>query len=225
VLSVSDTGVGIAAEALAKVFEMFAQVPGGPSRPQGGLGIGLSLVQSLVSLHGGSVSATSAGAGQGSTFTVRLPLAQEADVQMALPGAAPEEPAQRLRVLVVDDNHDAAESLGMLLELVGHAAHIAHDGRQALQLAREVRPDVVFLDIGLPDVSGYEVARQLRALPAFEQTMLVALTGWGTEDDRNRTRAAGFDRHLTKPAEMSAVEELLRAAAPSAAAATGTTRA
>jgi signal transduction histidine kinase len=214
VLAVSDTGVGIAPEALAKVFEMFTQVPGGPGRPQGGLGIGLSLVQSLVALHGGSVSASSEGTGRGSTFTVRLPLAAAPARAADAPAGAPAPTAQGLQVLVVDDNEDAAESLGMLLELEGHTAHIAHDGRQALQLAGELHPDIVFLDIGLPDVSGYEVARQLRAQPAFQRTMLVALTGWGTEDDRIRTREAGFDRHLTKPAEIAAVEDLLRAAQP-----------
>lgn len=218
VLSVTDTGIGLSAEALDKVFEMFAQVPSTEGRPQGGLGIGLSLVQSLVQLHGGSVAAASPGPGQGSTFTVRLPLAGQA--QPAQP--ARQAPAQavpgRLNVLVVDDNTDAAESLGVLLEMEGHAARIAHDGAQALALARVQAPDVVFLDIGLPDVSGYDVARQLRAMPALRQTLLVALTGWGTQDDRQRTREAGFDRHLTKPAELPAVEELLRAAAAAKAA-------
>jgi len=146
---------------------------------------------------------------------VRLPLAAAAAPQAARTAPRKEPAPARLRVLVVDDNRDAAESLGMLLEMEGHTAHIAHDGQQALQLAGELQPDVVFLDIGLPDVSGYEVARQLRAQPAFRQTLLVALTGWGTEDDRIRTRDAGFDRHLTKPAEIAAVEDLLRNAAPS----------
>jgi signal transduction histidine kinase len=212
VLSVSDTGVGIPTEAIAKVFEMFAQVPSSAGRPQGGLGIGLSLVQSLVALHGGSVAAASGGAGQGSTFTVRLPLADA--VQHAAPEAIqPAKPAGQLRVLVVDDNRDAAESLGVLLEMEGHAARIAHTGHEALAAAPDFAPDIVFLDIGLPDLSGYEVARQLRNTPAGEQALLVALTGWGTEEDRQRTRDAGFDRHLTKPAEITAVEELLRVAA------------
>jgi PAS domain S-box-containing protein len=213
VLSVSDTGVGIAPDAIAKVFEMFAQVPSSAAKPQGGLGIGLSLVQSLVALHGGSVSASSAGLGEGSTFTVRLPLATaEGDgTQQKAPAATPK-PGQ-LQVLVVDDNTDAAESLGVLLDIEGHAAQIAHTGAEALQCAQAQAFDVVFLDIGLPDMSGYDVARRMRLLPAMERTMLVALTGWGTEDDRQRTRDAGFDRHLTKPAELPAVEDLLRAAA------------
>lgn len=218
VLSISDTGIGIAADAISKVFEMFAQVANGEGRPQGGLGIGLSLVQSLVVLHGGSISASSPGPGQGSTFTVRLPLASLAmDGEDGGPATAARAPGT-LDVLVVDDNTDAAESLGVLLEMEGHASRIAHDGKQALAMAQARPPDVVFLDIGLPDVSGYDVARSLRAMPALQQTLLVALTGWGTEDDRQKTRAAGFDRHLTKPAELAAVEELLRAAAQARAA-------
>ena len=213
VLSVTDSGVGIAPDALEKVFEMFAQVPSA-GKPQGGLGIGLSLVQSLVALHGGSVSASSRGTGQGSTFTVRLPLlSQESEVtsRMSQP-TNPDKPDQ-LQVLVVDDNTDAAESLGVLLDIEGHAAHIAHTGAEALQVAQTQPLDVVFLDIGLPDMTGYDVAKRLRLLPGMQKTLLVALTGWGTQDDRQRTREAGFDRHLTKPAELPAVEELLRAAA------------
>ena len=212
VLAVTDTGVGIAPEALSKVFEMFAQVPSSEGKPQGGLGIGLSLVQSLVALHGGSVSAASPGVGQGSTFTVRLPIAHgETAAQSQAPQAAAR--TGKLQVLVVDDNRDAAESLGVLLDIEGHGAHIAHTGAEALQVAGAHPLDLVFLDIGLPDMSGYEVARRLRLLPGLQRTLLVALTGWGTQEDRQRTREAGFDRHLTKPAELPAVEELLRAAA------------
>jgi CheY-like chemotaxis protein len=213
VLSVSDSGVGIGPEALGKVFEMFAQVSSAEGRAQGGLGIGLSLVQSLVALHGGSVTAASPGRGKGSTFTVRLPLLKSAQPgATSAPAAAAPKPGQ-LRVLVVDDNTDAAESLGVLLEMEGHAAHITHTGRDALAAAPAFAPDVVFLDIGLPDLSGYDVARQLRNMPAGENALLVALTGWGTQEDRKRTSDAGFDRHLTKPAELAAVEELLRSAA------------
>jgi CheY-like chemotaxis protein len=214
VLTVTDSGIGIAADALGKVFEMFAQVSGSAGKPQGGLGIGLSLVQSLVALHGGSVSASSPGIGQGCTFTVRLPLIPSGSETMATTNTpqTSSDPAQ-LQVLVVDDNTDAAESLGVLLDIEGHAAHIAHTGAEALQLAKSRALDVVFLDIGLPDMTGYEVARQMRLLPGMQKTLLVALTGWGTQDDRQRTRDAGFDRHLTKPAELPAVEELLRAAA------------
>jgi PAS domain S-box-containing protein len=212
VLSVTDTGIGIAPDVIDKVFEMFAQVPNA-GKPQGGLGIGLSLVQSLVSLHGGSVSASSPGAGKGSTFTVRLPLLAGAGESVSAPADSQEasKPGQ-LQVLVVDDNTDAAESLGVLLDIEGHAAHIAHTGAEALQVAQSQALDVVFLDIGLPDMTGYDVAKRMRMLPGMQKTLLVALTGWGTQDDRQRTRDAGFDRHLTKPAELPAVEELLRAA-------------
>jgi CheY-like chemotaxis protein/two-component sensor histidine kinase len=213
-LSVSDTGVGIAPDALDKVFEMFAQVPSSAGKPQGGLGIGLSLVQSLVALHGGSVSAASPGPGRGSTFTVRLPLlSPETEVKSRMTQPASDSKPDQLQVLIVDDNTDAAESLGVLLDIEGHAAHIAHNGAEALQVAQSRPLDVVFLDIGLPDMTGYDVARRMRLLPGMQKTLLVALTGWGTQDDRQRTRDAGFDRHLTKPAELPAVEELLRTAA------------
>ncbi|MDB5956644.1 response regulator [Ramlibacter sp.] len=212
VLSVADTGIGIGPEAIDKVFEMFAQVPGA-GKPQGGLGIGLSLVQSLVALHGGSVSAGSAGVGRGSTFTVRLPLTGAADAGTSPQAVTAAGKPGQLQVLVVDDNTDAAESLGVLLDIEGHAAHIAHSGAEALQLAQSQALDVVFLDIGLPDMTGYDVAKRMRMFPSMQKTLLVALTGWGTQDDRQRTRDAGFDRHLTKPAELTAVEELLRAAA------------
>ncbi|HZY15336.1 MAG TPA: response regulator [Ramlibacter sp.] len=213
VIAVSDTGIGIGPDGLAKVFEMFTQVPGGPGKPHGGLGIGLSLVQSLVGLHGGSVSAASAGVGQGSTFTVRLPLAAQGEPIMETQVTNQATQPDQLHVLVVDDNADAAESLGVLLDIEGHAAHVAHSGAEALQVAQSQALDVVFLDIGLPDMTGYEVAKRLRQLPGLDRTLLVALTGWGTQDDRDRTREAGFDRHLTKPAELPAVEELLRLAA------------
>lgn len=219
VISVTDTGVGLEPDALAKVFEMFAQVPGA-GKPQGGLGIGLSLVKSLVGLHGGSVSATSPGPGQGSTFTVRLPLTEGNDMSTDTSLASTSSTPGQLQVLVVDDNTDAAESLGVLLDIEGHAAHIAHTGAEALQVAQSQALDVVFLDIGLPDMTGYDVAKRMRMLPGMQKTLLVALTGWGTQDDRQRTRDAGFDRHLTKPAELPAVEELLRAAAAAKNAAT-----
>ncbi|TWO69915.1 response regulator [Caenimonas sedimenti] len=212
-LTVTDTGIGIPAEAITQVFQMFAQVGRAPG--QGGLGIGLSLVRSLVELHGGSVAVASPGSGLGSSFTVRLPLLETGVATgAARPASArPAGEARNLRVLVVDDNVDAAESLGVLLELEGHATRIAHDGTQGLALAREMEPDIVFLDIGLPDLSGYEVAQRMRALPALHRTFLVALTGWGTKEDRARSRESGFDRHLTKPAGLAAVEQLLREAA------------
>ena len=209
-IAVSDTGVGIAAEALPEVFEMFTQVGRNRDRSQGGLGIGLALVRSLVELHGGTVTVESPGIGGGSTFTVRLPLAEapKEHERPALPAGTAEAAPVR-RVLVVDDNADAAESLAALLELSGHATRVANDGDEAVRIAHEFHPDIVFLDIGMPGKDGYEVARELRASPHTRQAVLVALTGWGAKDDRARSRRAGFDHHLTKPAALEAVDELL----------------
>jgi PAS domain S-box-containing protein len=212
VICVSDTGIGIPAEELDEVFEMFTQVGRNRDRSQGGLGIGLALVKRLVELHGGSVSAQSGGNGAGSTFTVRLPLSGE------FAPTGPKDSAdasgttatESLRILVVDDNVDAAESLAALLEIEGNNTRTAHDGDQALAVAREFRPQIVFLDIGMPGKDGYQVAREMRADPATAHAVLIALTGWGAQEDRARSRTAGFDHHLTKPASMSSVETLLR---------------
>jgi CheY-like chemotaxis protein len=210
VIRVSDTGIGIPQDELPKVFEMFTQVGRNLARSQGGLGIGLALVKRLVELHGGSVYASSEGAGRGSMFTVRLPLAQALAGPGDSPSADDAEPCRTsFRVLVVDDNVDAAESLAALLEIEGHQARIAHEGDGALRVASEFRPHVVFLDIGMPGKDGYQVARELRAQPAMRDTVLVALTGWGAQEDRARTRSAGFDHHLTKPASLASVESLL----------------
>jgi signal transduction histidine kinase len=208
VLTVADNGVGIAPDALDDVFGMFNQVGRSRDRTQGGLGIGLSLVRSMVGLHGGSVSAASAGPGLGSTFTVRLPLAGAA---VATAPAAPEPAARvhKVRVLVVDDNRDAADTLSALLDLIGHRAQVANDGRAALEAMQDFRPQVVFLDIGMPGMNGYEVAEAIRNDRRFDQPLLVALTGWGGEDDRQRTSAAGFDLHLTKPVDLQAIEKML----------------
>ncbi|MGK3984502.1 GAF domain-containing protein [Sorangium sp. So ce136] len=225
VVRVMDNGVGIPADMLPKVFDMFTQVVRSIDRAQGGLGIGLTLVRRLVELHGGTVHAESEGPGRGSTFTVRLPLA-------AVALAAPEGPASRprssgpatrdataaLRVLVVDDNVDGAESLALLLRMSGHRTRAVHTGPEALTAARELGADIVFLDIGLPGMDGYEVARRLRADPGFAGLVLVALTGWGTEDDRRRAREAGFDHHLTKPVDAAEVRRLVARVAQGAAA-------
>jgi PAS domain S-box-containing protein len=213
VIAVSDTGIGIPPAAMPTVFEMFTQVGRNMERAQGGLGIGLSLVRRLIELHGGTVTAASEGVGRGSTFTVRLPLivdaAMAADLAAA-PAKAIEEPADAgLRVLVVDDNIDAADTLAALLEMSGHTIRVANDGHQAIEMAQAFQPQVVFLDIGLPGMNGYEVARRLRETPGMERAILVALTGWGAREDRERSSEAGFDHHLTKPADMSAVENLL----------------
>jgi PAS domain S-box-containing protein len=215
-VAVSDTGVGIPAESLGSVFDMFTQVRGDLDRAQGGLGIGLSLVRRLVELHGGRVSVASAGRGHGSTFTVRLPLrcgaAPGADGALPAPGAESAGGQRPLRVLVVDDNADAAESLVALLGLMGHATHVAHDGPDGYRQAQEFVPDLVFLDIGLPGMNGHEVARAIRATPGLDQVVLVALTGWGAQSDMSRSHEAGFDQHLTKPVSMGALEQAFAAA-------------
>lgn len=211
-LRVTDNGVGIPPEMLEKVFDLFTQVGGALDRAQGGLGIGLSLARRLTQLHGGSLSASSAGEGQGSTFVVELPLLE----QPQEPSRPPQDVAEAARatatrrVLVVDDNTDAAETLAVLLELDGHQVEVAHTGAQALKAAASRKPDIIFLDIGLPDLNGYQVAEQLRADPELSGTWLVALTGWGTERDQQRARAAGIDLHLTKPVSP---EDLARALA------------
>ena len=212
-ISVQDNGIGIGAESLGAVFDMFTQVERSLTRSNGGLGIGLSLVRRLVELHGGSVLAASDGVGRGSTFTVRLPLvgATPAAPDAAHVDAVParKQSGRRLRVLVADDNADAAHTLAALLEIAGHQTRVVHDGVAALAVASQFDPQLVFLDIGMPRLDGYETARRLRASPELESAMLVALTGWGAEEDRARSRAAGFDRHLLKPALPADVEAVL----------------
>jgi PAS domain S-box-containing protein len=219
VVSVADSGVGIPPDSIGSVFEMFTQVRGSLDRAQGGLGIGLSLVRRLVELHGGRVSAFSGGAGQGSTFTLRLPLRPGSPHAVTAPGQDGVAPAGSaggpLRVLVVDDNVDAADSLVALLEILGHTTRVAHDGVQGLEAAREFVPDLVFLDIGLPGMSGHEVAREIRRTAALRQVVLIALTGWGSESDQQRSQEAGFDQHLIKPVSLEALEQALAAAARS----------
>ncbi|WP_306397362.1 hybrid sensor histidine kinase/response regulator [Telluria beijingensis] len=213
VVAVSDSGVGILPEHQAAIFEMFSQVGDHGGLAQGGLGIGLSLVRQLVTLHGGAISVHSAGAGQGSTFIVRLPLgAHPADGQDRRPAPAPEQrafPRRSFRILVVDDNTDAAESLSLLLQMNAHEIRTATNGRDALALVRDFTPDIAFLDIGMPGMTGYELATRLRAMPQLAHTTLVAVTGWGSEEDQQRAREAGFDHHFTKPIGADAVSRLL----------------
>ena len=209
-ISVRDNGTGIEPEMLPRVFDMFAQIDRNASRAQGGLGIGLTLVKRLVEMHGGSVEASSDGLGRGSEFTVRLPLAAGASLanrpaSATNPAAAP----ATLRVLVVDDNRDAAESLAVLLKLLGVEVQVVSSGRDALEAVSTYKPAVVLLDIGMPGMDGYEVARRIRAQPEFRDITLIALTGWGQNEDRHRTRSAGFDYHLVKPADINALQSLL----------------
>jgi len=218
VVRVGDDGIGLAPEFRPHVFEAFAQGGHGADRSQGGLGLGLSLVRHLVELHGGQVEAHSTGPGMGSEFVVRLPLvpmARLAAARTSNAGATPPAPSDvRKRVLIVDDNVDGADMLAAVLNANGHAVLIAHDGRTALQLAVEHQPDVVFLDIGLPDMDGFEVARRLRGEPRLAGVRLVALTGFGREEDRRQSVAAGFDHHMVKPVDMEALGEVLRMAPP-----------
>ncbi|MBG6082200.1 hybrid sensor histidine kinase/response regulator [Rubrivivax gelatinosus] len=213
VVEVSDTGVGIPRESLHKVFDLFSQVRNQQAYSQGGLGIGLSLVKQLVEMQGGSVSAASDGPGRGSTFAVRLPVVEAAEPAAAAPVAdgAGERPAERpLHVLVVDDQFDVASSLADMLRLEGHDVEVANNGVQALNLARGRRPDLVLLDLGMPGMDGFEVARRLRLqLDGEPRVRIVALTGWGQESDRERTKAASFDSHLVKPPAPAELEVLL----------------
>jgi len=209
-ITVTDTGIGIPADSLNKVFEMFTQVGRSSDSVQGGLGIGLSLVRQLVQMHGGSVSVTSRGAGSGSSFVVRLPLHNAAASQAIT--AVPELSAPvagSFRILVVDDNRDAAEILTVLLQIHGHVTQTVYDGEQALRIAGDFHPDIVFLDIGMPGIDGLETARAMRRIPGMARTILVALTGWATEEDRMRSRRAGFNYHLAKPVSIERLNELL----------------
>ena len=210
VLRVRDSGVGIAPELLPRIFDLFVQAERGLERAAGGLGIGLTVVRSLVELHGGRVEAYSDGSGKGAEFVVRLPALPAAARATPLPRRAAEDAARaRARVLVVEDNLDAAESLLMLLQLLGHHVRAVHDGISALDVARANVPDVMLVDIGLPGMDGYEVARRIREQPGLERIALVALTGYGREEDRERALEAGFDYHLVKPVDPNALRGLV----------------
>jgi PAS domain S-box-containing protein len=210
VLAVRDNGIGLPQHALRTVFDMFSQLEPALERSRGGLGIGLSLVRGIVELHGGTIAADSEGEGRGSCFTVRLPLAQAAALPQ--PTAAPT-PAPA-RILVVDDNADAAEMLLMALELFGCEVRAAHSASAALAMAQEFAPEVALLDIGLPDLNGYELARRLRATVAGQNMRLIAATGWGQEKDRQRALDAGFDHHLTKPIDFERLRSVLGSPGP-----------
>jgi signal transduction histidine kinase/ActR/RegA family two-component response regulator len=209
-VTVRDNGVGIAPEVLPYIFDLFTQAERTPDRSQGGLGIGLALVKSLIALHGGTVNAKSDGLGQGSEFSVCVPrLAVPASGRRAEPGEDDGAETNHLRVMVVDDNADAAQMLAALLEVQGHAVSVEYDARGALERARLEHPDVLLLDIGLPDMDGYELARRLRAQPESAGATLVALTGYGQHQDREEAQQAGFDHYLVKPADLDQVNDVL----------------
>jgi PAS domain S-box-containing protein len=214
VISVKDDGIGIAEEHLPRLFDMFAQTTSALHRAQGGLGIGLSLARALVELHGGSVMAYSEGPGRGSEFMVRLPLARTRMLERD--AHAPEEPAAPAgrRILVADDNHDAAESLAMMLRMGGNDVRTGRDGVEAVTIAHSYHPQVVLLDIGMPRMNGYDAARRIRSEPWGREMMLIALTGWGQDEDKRRAREAGFDHHLTKPVDADELEKLVASARP-----------
>jgi signal transduction histidine kinase len=213
VIAVSDNGSGIPADMLPRIFELFTQVETNSVKSQGGLGIGLALVKQLVELHQGAIEAASPGNNQGSTFTMRLPLLQTAPRQLT----AKSEPqplqsnsaAMPLRVLVVDDNISSAKTTGWTLEMIGHQPTLAHDGLEALKLAKQMHPDAILLDIGLPGMNGYEVCRALRQDPQFKHTPIIAQTGWGQERDRREAANAGFTHHLVKPVKLEELAALL----------------
>ena len=210
VIRVVDDGIGIAHEQIDRVFDRFFQVDTSLERATGGLGLGLTLVKTLVELHEGTVSARSAGNGIGTEFVVCLPLPAEPLTPAAPPIVERTEPAAR-RILIVDDNQDSAASLALLLEMAGHTIHVAHDGLDAVEMAAREQPDLVLLDLGLPRLNGYDAARRIRALPSGRSVVIVAVTGWGQDSDRQKTVEAGFDVHLVKPVDPDALMKLIAA--------------
>jgi signal transduction histidine kinase/CheY-like chemotaxis protein len=212
-VSIADNGIGIASENLELIFEMFTQV-GSAAHAQGGLGIGLSLAKGLVALHGGTIDVHSEGRGRGSVFRVRLPK-RSARPALATARTGASAAGRRLKVLVVDDNRDAVASLAMLLELLGHEVRVAYDGDGAVRMAGDFRPELALLDLGMPNVNGYDACRQIRGEPWGTRMTIIAVTGWGQEEDRRRSAAAGFDHHLVKPLSpdtLDALPGLVRAA-------------
>ncbi len=212
VMSVRDNGIGIASDILGNIFDLFVQADSSSTKSQGGLGIGLTLVRNLVEMHDGTVEAHSDGCGLGSEFIVRLPLTRTSSVAQAasVPTTSPSTGSSGLRLLVVDDNTDAASSLAMLLEIRGHEVRVANSGAAALETVATYTPDLVLLDLGMPLMDGYEVSRRMRKIPAMKQAVMAALTGWNQEEDRRKTAEAGFDHHFVKPPEPQLLENLLK---------------
>lgn len=210
ILMITDNGIGIPEQMQSKVFDLFTQVKSSLDQSQGGLGIGLALVKHLVGMHGGTITVTSPGEGKGSTFTVSLPVTvattQETESQDT---TSQDESSAKRNILVVDDNVASAQTTGWMLELIGHDYTLAHDGKEAIEMAERIQPDVIMLDIGLPGMSGYDVCRELRKNPAFKDTLIIAQTGWGQKRDREMAQEAGFNHHLVKPLNLQDLTALL----------------
>jgi PAS domain S-box-containing protein len=211
-ITISDTGVGIANDLLPHIFEMFTQAAPATERHHGGLGIGLALARRLVEMHGGEIAADSGGLGQGSTFTITMPVCEARLTQAATRPL--DVPRVECRVLIIDDNRDAAKTMAMLVEELGASTRIAHDATSGLQALDESMPDVVFLDIGMPGIDGYETCRQMRRRPSNKAPVIIAVTGWGQPQDKQRALDAGFDAHLTKPVELDALANILTCSPP-----------
>jgi CheY-like chemotaxis protein len=209
VVTIRDNGIGIPAESIPGLFELFSQVDRSLERAQGGLGIGLALVKGLTEAHGGAVEIRSQGVGRGCLFVVQLPVAHGAVEEEPAPTHRPLKPGPRRRVLVVDDNRDGAASLAMLLTVMGNETRTAHDGLEGVEQAEAFRPDLIVLDIGLPKLNGYDACCRIREKPWAKNTLIVAATGWGQEEDRRRSKEAGFDHHLVKPVDAGELIRLL----------------
>ena len=199
----------LASYTLPEMFQLFNQADHSSARSQGGLGIGLAIVQKLVELHDGKITATSEGPGKGSEFIIRLPAAKRPDTAMPM-AKGTDEATEKARILVVDDNADTVKGMAILLNLAGHEVVTAHDGPQAIEAVRAYRPQFILLDLGLPGMSGYDVAKRLREEEGCEDALIVAVSGYGQEEDRHRTKAAGFDHHLLKPVSYDELFTLLR---------------
>jgi two-component system, chemotaxis family, CheB/CheR fusion protein len=212
-ITISDTGIGISKDLLPRVFEMFTQAESSTERTHGGLGIGLALARRLVEMHGGEITAQSDGPGQGSTFTITMPVCATWNARQSLP--QPDAPRVASRVLIIDDNRDAANTMAMLVDELGGSTRMAHDAASGLAAVEEYQPDIVFLDIGMPGIDGYEACRRLRQRPSERGVVIVAVTGWGQPQDKQRALDAGFDAHLTKPVDLEALARILAASPPS----------
>jgi signal transduction histidine kinase/ActR/RegA family two-component response regulator len=210
VVAVKDTGIGIPEKKLSSIFDMFMQVDNSMEKSYGGLGIGLTLVRSLLSLHGGSITAESAGEGKGSTFTIRFPLSEKKSMPTHENTDKTAAPVKKHAVLIVDDNESSAKTLGWIFELMGHDYRVANTAEQAIEITKEYRPDLVLLDIGMPGMNGYDLCRHLRKDPALSATTFVAQTGWGQKEHRKLSEEAGFHHHLVKPVNMPTLNSLIQ---------------